>query len=334
MDTQRVAVITAPREVEVREIPRQQPEQYGILVKIEASALCTWEQRTYSGVDKETKYDFVGGHEYVGTVVELGSDVKTDLEIGDRVAVGPQTLGMHEGNRHLVWSDGLWGPFGLSDYRAVPVDRAYGLGAHVPPEHGCFSEPIACVIHALDKMNIELGQDVVVTGAGVIGLLHLKIAQLRGARVFVADLDPARRSFALEQGAAGVIDPSAGSAGDQVRDLTDGKGADHVVVAVGNHHANMDALDMVAEFGSIMLFASAHPATDMPVDPNFVHRRQVSIVGARHPSIDGFQKAVTLLSKGLIDVAPLIEELVPLDEIGRAFELAIKPDTYRIIVTP
>ena len=333
MSTQRVAVVTGPREVEVREIPRQVPGAHEILIKIEATALCTWEQRTYSGVDKETNYSFVGGHEYAGSVVEIGPETRTTLEVGNHVTIGPQNLGPHEQQRHLAFDEGLWGPFGLGEYRAVPIDRAYRLPDSLDISHGCFAEPMACVIRAIDKMDPDWGDDLVVIGAGVMGLLHMKIAQLRGARVTMIDLDGNRRDFAQQMGADAVVDPGSGSAGDLVRELTDGKGADHVVVAVGNHRANLDALDMVADFGTIMLFASAHPTTELSIDPNVIHRRQLTVMGARHPSVSGFHTAVELLSKRIVDVGPLIQETVPLDEIGRAFELAIRPDTYRIIVT-
>ncbi len=333
MTTQRVAVVTGPRAVELRDIPRQEAGAHEVLIQVQASALCTWEQRTYSGVDKETNYSFVGGHEYAGTVVELGPNVRTTLQVGDRVAVGPQNLGPHEQQRHLAFDEGLWGPFGLGEYRAIPIDRAYKLGDDLDIAHGCFAEPMACVIKAIDQLDPQLGDDVVVIGAGVIGLLHLQIARLRGARVTMIDLDADRRDFAMSQGAHAAVDPGAAPTGDQVRELTGGKGADFVIVAVGNHHANLDALDMVADFGTIMLFASAHPTTEISLDPNVIHRRQLTITGTRHPSIEGFRKAVDLLSKGIVDVQPLIQELVPLDEIERAFELAIQPDSYRTIVT-
>jgi L-iditol 2-dehydrogenase len=183
----------------------------------------------------------------------------------------------------------------------------------------------------MDKLDPQLGQDVVVTGAGVIGLLNAMVARLRGARVVVSEPDAARRARALELGVHAVIDPSAGPAGEQLAAVTGG-GADIVIVAIGSHRANLDAIDMVAEYGKVMLFASAHPATDLAIDPNWIHRKQVTVTGARHPSPEGFAKAVKLLAKGLIDVEPLIEHRVPLDEIERAFELAIKPDTYRVIV--
>lgn len=328
----RVAAITDVRQVELVEVPRPRLKPDGIMVRIRAVALCTWEQRTYSGVDTHTRKPFVGGHEYAGEVVEMGPEAVTDLEVGDRVAVGPASLGRHDRRTSVETYEGLWGPFGLSEYRAISVDRAYRVSPDLPPEHACFAEPIACVVRGITKLDIGLGDDVVVIGAGPIGLLNMMVAKLKGARVIVSDLDPARREFAVKMGANAVVAAEEGTAPDQVKEITGGKGADTVIVAIGNHHANMDALGMVAEYGKIMLFASAYPPTDLPVDPNFIHQRQVSVVGARHPSVPGFEIAVDLLSKGLLQVEDLIEQRVPLDDVGRAFEAAIRPESYRIIV--
>jgi threonine dehydrogenase-like Zn-dependent dehydrogenase len=332
-ETMRVAAITDVRKVELVEVPRQQAKPDGLLVRIRAVALCTWEQRTYSGVDTYTRKPFVGGHEYAGEVVEIGPEAETDLEVGDLVAVGPGSGGRHDRRTGVETYEGLWGPFGLAEYRAIPVDRAYRVAPDLPLDHACFAEPIACVVRGITKLDVGLGDDVVVVGGGPIGLLNMLVARLSGARVIVSDLDPARREFASKIGAHAVVDASDGKAPDQVREITGGRGADAVIVAIGNHRANLDALDMVAEFGQVLLFASAYPPTELPVDPNVVHQRQISVVGARHPSVPGFEIAVDLLSKRLIEVEDLIEERVPFDDIGRALETAIRPETYRIIVT-
>lgn len=331
-ETMRVAAITDVQKVELIEVPRQQAKPDGLLVRIRSVALCTWEQRTYSGVDTHTPKPFVGGHEYAGEIVEIGPEAATDLQVGDRVAIGPGSAGRHQQGTGVETYEGLWGPFGLSEYRAVPVDRAYRVAADLPFEHACFAEPIACVIRGAAKLRVGLNDDVVVIGAGPIGMLNMMVAKLSGARVMVSDLDAGRREFAAKLGAHAVVDPTEGAAADQVKEITGGKGADKVIVAIGNHHANMDALGMVAEYGQVMLFASAYPPVEIPLDPNVVHQKQISVVGARHPSIPGFEVAVDLLSKRLLDVEPLIHEQVPLDDIERAFETAILPDTYRIIV--
>jgi L-iditol 2-dehydrogenase len=216
---------------------------------------------------------------------------------------------------------------------AIPVGRAYKVAADLSFEEACFAEPVACVIHAADKMDVGLGSDVVVIGAGPMGMLNMLLAKRRGARVVVSEVDPDRNDRALELGADATVNPKTEDALQRVRELTGGKGADVVIVAIGNHAANLDALKMVAEFGTVMFFASAHPATDLSIDPNFIHRKQVTLTGARHPSAEGFETATALLSKRLLDVRPLIHTTIPLDNVKEAFELAIRPDTYRVIVT-
>ena len=329
----KVAVVTDVRQVELREVPKPQAGPSEVLVKIQACGLCTWEQRTYTGVDRETPRPFAGGHEFAGVVDVIGERTKTDLKVGDRVAVGTQPIGKHNLDRFRMEYAGLWGPMGLSEYMAIPVGRAYKLAADLPPEEGCFAEPVACAVHSANKLNVGLGSDVVVIGAGPMGMLNMMLAKRRGARVIVSEIDPDRNDRALELGADFTVNPKTEDAPARVRELTDGKGADVVIIAIGNHAANLDALKMVAEFGTVMFFASAHPPTDLTIDPNFIHRKQVTLTGARHPSVEGFETASRLLSKRLIDVRPLIHKKIPLDNIKEAFELAIRPDTYRVIVT-
>ena len=331
--TMRVAVITDVRQVELREVPKPQPGAGEALVKIKACGLCTWEQRTYSGMDKETPRPFAGGHEFAGVVEAIGDGTQTDLKVGDQVAVGARPVGKHDLNRYQLEYSGLWGPMGLSEYMAIPVGRAYRLVPDLPLEEGCFAEPLACAVHAANKIDLGLGEDVVVIGAGPMGMLNMMLAKRRGAHVIVSEIDPERNDRALELGADFTVNPKTEDAPQRVRELTGGKGADVVIIAIGNQAANLDALKMVAEFGTVMFFASAHPATDLAIDPNFIHRKQVTLTGARHPSVEGFETSTALLSKRLIDVRPLIHKKVPLDNIKEAFELANRPDTYRVIVT-
>ncbi len=329
----RVAVVTDVRQVELREVPKPVAGLGDIRVQIKACGLCTWEQRTYSGVDHETRRPFAGGHEFAGLVDSIGEGTQTDLKVGDHVAVGVQPVGKHNLDRYRMDYAGLWGPMGLSEYMAIPVGRAYKVAPTLPFEEACFAEPVACAIHAANKLEIGLGSDGVVIGAGPMGVLNMLLAKRRGARVIVSEVDPDRNDRALELGADFTVNPKTEDAPRRVREITDGKGADTVIVAIGNHAANLDALKMVAEFGTVMFFASAHPPTDLTIDPNFIHRKQVTLTGARHPSAQGFEIATALLAKRLLDVRPLIHAAVPLSNIKEAFELAIRPDTYRIIVT-
>jgi L-iditol 2-dehydrogenase len=310
---------------------------------VRATALCTWEQRTFQGI-QEIKTPFVGGHETAGVVAAVGAGVHL-VKVGDHVTLGPiscdecyycrrgfparceQFLG-----RFAI--DGAWGPWGLADYKLVAARAMFVIPPDLSFEEAALAEPVSCVVHAVRALAPELGDNVVVIGAGPMGLLNVLVLKRRGARVIVCELDPARRAKAGAVGADVVLDPAEGDPVDQVRQLTDGRGADAVVAAVGSARADELAFSLVARTGRVVLFASAHPSFQLGVDHNLVHKSEVDVLGVEGKDVQDFLIAVRLLSNRLIDVRPLIDRLVPLAEIDAAFELAIRPDTYRIVVTP
>jgi L-iditol 2-dehydrogenase len=341
--TMRAGVLVAPRELELREfiLPRPGPGQ--ILVGVRATALCTWEQRTYQGI-QEVKAPFVGGHETAGVVAAVGQGV-TRLEVGDRVTLGPvacdECYYCRRGFPSRCESflgrfslDGAWGPWGLAEYKLAPARAAFRIPAELSFEEAALAEPISCVVHSTRALQPELADDVVVIGAGPMGLLNLLVLKRRGARVIVCELDAARRDKARALGADVVLDPNDGDFAGQVRGLTDGRGADAVVAAVGSAAVDALAFEMVGKTGKVVLFASAHPSPPLQVDHNVLHKNEVDVLGVESKSVQDFQIAVRLLSQRLIDVRPLIDRCVPLRELETAFELAIRPDTYRVIVTP
>ena len=342
--TMRAGVLVAPRALELREFAVPRPGPGEVLVRVRATALCTWEQRTYQGI-QDIKTPFVGGHETSGVVVAVGEGVRSVVE-GDHVTLGPVACDecyycrrgfpsrceSHLGRFSL---DGAWGPWGLAEYKLVPSRAAFRIPADLSFEEASLAEPISCVVHAVRTLQPELADDVVVIGAGPMGLLNLLVLKRRGARVIVCELDGARRRKAIELGADVVLDPADGADfAAQVRALTDGRGADAVVAAVGSAQVDALAFQMVAKTGKVVLFASAHPSPALAVDHNRLHKDEVGVLGVESKSVQDFAIAVRLLAQRLIDGSPLIDRCVPLGELETAFELAIRQDTYRIVVTP
>lgn len=340
----RVAVMTGIRQVEIRELPKPQPGPGEVLVRIRACALCTWEQRTYSGVAKG-RFPFAGGHEFSGEIEQIGEGTDTELKIGSRVVVGSSGCGKCHycrlGEESKCVSlfggtldyEGIWGPMGLAEYKVASLEKVYQLGDDLPFEEGALSEPMACVVHAQRRVGIKLAEDVLVIGAGTMGLLNMLVAKADGARVMVSEIDPARCAKARELGAHEVFNPKEVDMPQAVKEATRGRGADVVIVAIGNGIANKQALQAVGPLGRVMLFASAHPPEDLCVDPDWLHYSQVAITGSVHGDVHGFTVATRVLSSRIVDVRPLIQKTLPLSEVKEALELAIKPDTYRIVLT-
>jgi L-iditol 2-dehydrogenase len=341
--TMRAGVLVAPRTVLVRSFEVPRPARGEVLVRIRSTALCTWEQRTYQGI-QDIKTPFVGGHESAGMVAAVGEGVRL-LAPGDRVTLGPvacdecyfcrrgfparceQWLGRFE-------LDGTWGPWGLAEYKIVAARAAFKIPPELSFDEAALAEPVSCVVHSVRALRPELGDDVVVIGAGPMGLLNVLVLVARGARVIVCELDGARREKARLLGAHVVLDPGAGDVVQAVKELTGGRGADAVVAAVGSARVNELAFTLVSKTGKVVLFASAHPSAPLGVDHNVIHKGEVDVLGVEGKDVQDFRIAVKLLSDRLIDVRPLIDERVPLAELERAFQLAIRPDTYRVIVTP
>jgi L-iditol 2-dehydrogenase len=193
---------------------------------------------------------------------------------------------------------------------------------------------VACVVHSVRALQPEVGDDVVVIGAGPMGLLNVLVLRARGARVIVCELDAERRAKALALGAHFVVDPGSEDPAEAVRALTDGRGADAVVAAVGSQRVDDLAFTLVGKTGRVVLFASAHPSAPVGADHNLIHKSEVDVLGVEGKDVQDFRIAVKLLSDRLIDVRPMIDSRVPLSELDHAFEMAIRPDTYRVIVHP
>jgi L-iditol 2-dehydrogenase len=341
--TMQAGVLVGTRSLELRtfQVPRPGPGQ--ALVQVRATALCTWEQRTYQGI-QDIRTPFVGGHETAGIVAAVGEGVRLS-SVGDRVTLGPVDCGECDYCRRGYPArceqrlggfslDGAWGPWGLAEYKLLSARALFAIPDELSMEEAALAEPVSCVVHSVRALQPELGDDVVVIGAGPMGLLNVLVLKRRGARVIVCELDQARREKARSLGADVVLDPSVGDVVLEIKALTGGRGADAVVAAVGSGRVDELAFQLVAKTGTVVLFASAHPSPSLGVDHNLIHKNEVAVLGVEGKSVDDFRIAVKLLSERLIDVRPLIDRLVPLADLHTAFELAIRPDTYRVVVTP
>lgn len=346
----RAAVIVEKERVEVRTIDIPFPQQGQILVRQRAVALCTLEQRFFSGIF--SNYPGVWGHEVSGVVEAIGPGTYTPLQVGDRVARGGGSacgecyfcaLGhdalceleaiRRKNQQSSQRPDGIMGIFGMSEYAVMDTDNVVKISDQIPFAQAALTEPIACAVSSTNKLDVQLGQTVVVIGAGTMGLANILVLRQRGAFVVVSELDPARRKKALEAGAHAVLDPQGQNLAQQLQELNDGRLADAVVVTFGSGAANDDALRLVGPQGKIMLFASAHPAAPFTVDPNFIHNSKISITGSTSKNRKDLFQASLLIGRKIINVEPMIEKVLPLKDAQLAFEAAVQRESYRIVVT-
>ena len=201
------------RNLVVEETPLPRVPYGMILIKIDTCAICTWEQRVYTGV-KKVDYPFIGGHEIAGRIVQLGDGVNGSWKIDDKVVFGTNLACGHcyycrigeEQNclnfDHSKQQPGLphKGMGGLSEYLVVNPENIFGY-QNVSPEEASLTEPLSCVLHSVETANVNFGDYVLVVGAGIMGMFHLQLAQKRGAIVIVSDPNEERLKLAQKLGA-------------------------------------------------------------------------------------------------------------------------------------
>ena len=343
MSTYKVSVMTEPGRFEFRELEKKTPVGKQVLVKVDSCAICTMEQRVYRGIMKY--YPFAGGHEVSGVVEAVGEGQK-HIAVGDKVAIRLLTScgecfwcrSGHENQCEINFiaktHEGLNGPGGLAEYMLVDGEKVYKLSPDADLEYCSLTEPLACVVHSIGNGQIELADNVVVIGCGIMGMLHIQLAKLRGARVIATEIDDERLALAKEIGADITINSAREDVVAKVKELTDGRGADAIFVTVPVSAVAEQSVLMASKLARIVLYTSFHPDDPISISPSKLHSGEQILTGTVNPNRKDFLTASRLLSAGIIDVSKLISDRVPLDEIDRAFAEAVDPHTYRILVKP
>lgn len=337
------AVAIEPGRLTTVELPVRDPGPDEVLVRVRACALCTWEQRTYSGAQPPFK-PLLGGHEVAGEVVDVGAGVKGLVKPGDHVAVArlgrcgycrPCREGRdaHCENSYAINDYGdYFGPAGLSEYLTVPAYQVFPVDAGLSFEEASLTEPVSCVLRSVRRARVDFGDDALISGAGIMGALHLAMLRARGVRPLVAEVDPTRRAKALALGAAAVLDPTFPGYEEELRSLTTG-GPAAVFVTGGGKVALEQAMRLVAVGGRVVVYAAFYPEPTLELPSNPIHHNEVELIGTMSQSSEEFYRAAALLSKRIIDVRPLITETYPIAQVQQAFERALSLETYRVVVT-
>jgi threonine dehydrogenase-like Zn-dependent dehydrogenase len=335
----RAAVLTAPQRFEVQEVPTPRAARGEVLVKLKYCGICTLEQRLYTGAMK-MPYPVIPGHEASGVVAATGEGLFTELPAGTPVALDLVTrcgecyycrigqsnlcLNRFRSNRKVLG--------GFGEYIAVAGKQVFPVPAELPLAEAAFAEPIACCIRSLKKVGLALSEDLLVIGAGPMGLMHLLVARCMGARVFVSDPDPARLELARELGAFLAVDPKAEDLPEIIKTHTEGRGADACVVTSPAQEALRSAVDCLSKNGRINIYTSYNEKLLLPLEANAVHKDQMLITGSEGRTEHDFLQAVRLLGFGAVRVKALISALTAFSRIDQGMHAALSARTYRVLL--
>ena len=289
--TMNAAVLEDVGRLRLRRVRRPEPGPGEVVLKIEANTICGTDLRIVSGAKTAgVRPGVILGHEFAGRVAAVGDGV-AGVPVGAQatcsIVVGClRCAACQSGREHLCENLILFGyelDGGLAEYLLVPrVAMEHGnlvvVERELPATTLALAEPVSCCLNGARQVAVAPGETVVVLGAGPIGLLHIALARLAGATIFATGR-PGRLEAALSLGATEAFDLTGDALTREIMQRTGGRGADVVIVAVGDLSLVNQALELAAFGGRVNYFAGFPKGSAATMDPNLIHYRELLVSG-------------------------------------------------------
>lgn len=336
----------APGDLRVEEVDVPKIGEGELLIRNHVALTCGTDLKMFLRGHRLATPPLIIGHEFAGTVEKTGEDVE-GFENGMRVVAANSApcMSCHYcriGKPNLCDRldevlVGFSSPGSYAEFVRLPArivkQNTYEIPEDVPFESAAFIEPLACVVHGIELSNIKTQDLVLVIGAGPIGLMHLQLAKVRGAgTVVVADTSPERLRRASQIGADKTVNPS--DATDQVRALTENRGADVTIEAVGKPETWELAIRTTRKGGTAVLFGGCPAGSTASVDTGLVHYGELTLKGVFHHTPNDVRESLNLISKGHVRVAPLVTHRMRLTEVEAALRLMQNGTAIKVALTP
>jgi L-iditol 2-dehydrogenase len=334
------------RHLEIADLPKPIPGPGEILVKVAACGICGSDVHGYDGSSGRRIPPIVMGHEAAGRVAAIGPRV-TGWAEGDRVTFDSTIscgtcrycargeINLCDNRRVLGVSCSDYSRDGaFAEYVIVPQRIVYHLPDSLSFSEAAMLEAVAVAIHAAGLSQICSGDQALVLGAGMIGLLTLQALRAAGcSSVRVADIDASRLKLAAELGAAETLHATGDALVSEIFGRTNDDGVDVAVEAVGIDATLRAAVQSVRKGGTVTLVGNIAPEVTLPLQQTVT--RQIRLQGSC-ASAGEYPKAIELLASGAIKVIPLITAVVPLEEGPQWFErlYSREPNLMKVVLTP
>jgi L-iditol 2-dehydrogenase len=333
-----------PGNVELRDVPKPSPGPDQVLVAVQAAGVCGSDLHIlHDDIQLLVRPPVIMGHEFSGTIAELGSDVQ-GLEVGQRITsetsvhtcgeCWPCRTGSYNacGQKELLGyvHNGAFAPYCL-----VPARLVHHLPEGVDFVAGALSEPLACCVHGVSELaGVQAGETVLVTGPGAIGLLSLQVAKAEGGRVLVCGVkgDEDRLSLAHQLGAYETMVVESDDVVSRVREMTRGEGADLVIECSGAPAAARLAFEAVRRRGKYLqmgLFSGP-----FEFDLAQVAYKELRVFGSLGQRWSAWQRALALLEAGLVQTRPLVGGVWPLSNWEEAFDRFERKEVLKAVIRP
>jgi threonine dehydrogenase-like Zn-dependent dehydrogenase len=352
-ETMKAVVNHGPRDYRLETVKTPEAGPGEVVISVDGAGICGSDGKCYTGGemfwgdDPWVKAPVIPGHEFFGTVVQLGEGAaeKYGLGLGDK-AIAEQIYPCNQCRyclRGQYWmcevhdiygfqkdvADGAW-----ADYmRFGPNSLIHKIPTDMPLDAGILIEPLACAIHAVERGNIQLGDTVVLAGAGTLGLLMLQVIKLKNpGKIIVQDAKAERLGIARKLGAHVTIDITEEAPVEVIKAHTDGYGCDVYIEATGYPSAVKQGLDAIRKLGTFVVFGVFGKETS--VDWSIIgDRKELDIHGA-HLGPYRYPLAIDYLYRGVVDAKPIVTQRLGLSEFQKGLDLLLEGQGVKVMLVP
>lgn len=337
----KAAVFYGKKDLRIEEIPVRPLESNEVLMRVRACGICGTDVHIYHGDEgaAKTPTGTVLGHEFSGEVVQVGSGVSSVCP-GDRICVDPNRLcgncdfcrsGAGHFCNHMM-GIGTTVNGGFAEYCIIPESQAYVIPDSLSFEKAAMTEPVSCCLHGIDLCHISCGSTVAVIGCGMIGLIMLQLAKLRGAAALVA-IEPVaeKRRQALQLGADLVLDPAAENLLEALKHAGIGN-IDTVIECVGRTATIEQAISIAGKNSVVMMFGLTAPTETIAVRPFELFQKEITLKSS-YINPYTFPRALALIASGKIDVSSSVAAIAPLCDLPEILKDPARRREGKVIIS-
>lgn len=344
----KAAVYLGPSRIEIQEVADPAIGPGEVVLQVDAATICGTDLKIFQHGKSNVRPPQILGHEFAGTIVEIGAGAE-GFSMGDRIAVDPviacgSCRYCLRGKPALCPKlsviaydyPGAFAPYIVLPAAAVSGGALYRIPDGLDARIAAIMEPLACAVNAHERMGTGIGDSVLITGAGPLGVMHGCLARSRGAHpIMIADVLPGRVALAEGFGFDALLDASAPDFVDQIKAATNGEGADVVVVANSAAAAQEQSLMLAAKGARICFFGGLpQSAPIVQLDSNVLHYREQTLFGAFGASRLHNALALEMLASGQVPGEKIVTHSVPLARIVDGLGLVQRGESLKVVVEP
>lgn len=344
----KAVVLNGPNDFASIDIPKPVIGDNDMLLEMKKAAICGTDMRILAGTKtKGVRYPSVIGHEMCGVIAEVGKNV-TGFQVGDKVSIAnvipcgscPACLAGRENacmNRKAIGYefDGGFEEYVLIPEIAIKSGNVIKLPEDVSFTAGALIEPLSCCIRGLKNAGTGFNDTVLIVGAGPIGLMHMQLSKIAGAKqVIVSEPNEMRREVALELGADRVVDPTKENLEQIIKDATNGMGADVIVMAIGVPALVNSTLKLCKKGGTVNLFAGFAGTGECQIEVNTIHYNEINVNGSTAYKRADYLEAADMVITKKINLDKIATHTFKIDEFQDAYEMCKSGKGLKVMIEP